>query len=237
MPPRVTKRLSSMSLSVLVWVHLLSLSNAWIEAKCQESPPNCSTTFKYSFKKVQHNPVMPIDVDNYTSINYYINSSLPICSLNLFKILPNLPSASALFISLFCQTPNTRIVIVSNDNFAISTTKPYHLVVINCTMYWKDLSTLGRKGQLETLELNDWKDEFALREASFFSPCVELKNSSGDFTKAGPQLAISGMATVKWVTVLNKEVRPLGPGFTQYRWPMMQQLACVRWYILVYSCV
>ena len=87
---------------------------------------------------------------------------------------------------------------------------------------------MGHSVNLISLELEDWKDEFASDEPKYFTMCVQLQNSSAHGEDGMPRLAVAGLANVRNIILGNRRIRPISPAFTQHQWPNVVEFSCTR---------
>ena len=205
-----------------------SNDTVWDDEGCTEAPSNCTATFQYSFERMLDIHMLSgAHKMNVTLVQYSIDSPYHVCSFDPFETVPVLPGVTVFSIDIQCSKPGTRIVITSNNPQATSLAKLI-LYLRYCTVYWKDISKIGRTATLKMLVLHDWKDEFASGEPEFFTKCVQLQNSSADTEDGRPIRFIAGMADVKFVRVQSKVVLPISQVFTHYVWPKLLSLAAER---------
>ena len=230
MAPIATSLGFSISPCVIPQLYLLLLSihignaatqNGWTREKCKEEPTNCSATFQYGFD-VQRDPVVITESYNLTWVDYFIDSSHEVCSLNLdlYNIVPAI--THDLGISIYCDTLGTQVVI-QGGNYTISKCTA-SLSITNCTIYWKDISAIDRNVDLQMLYLNDWKDEFTPMEDT----CGEQQSLSTDLEKGWSELPFAEMRNIEVIHVIHTTVRQLSPVFTQHLWPNLRGLICDR---------
>ena len=150
------------------------------DLNCEEAPPNCHLI---SLTQVEN-------VDHFTyngsstvySVRYLINSSSShhVCSLNPLDKTPSLRNTSSVVaMSITCSQPGTRIVITNRSEYIMSSVI-LSLWINNCTMYWKDLSKIGRLFVLYGITLHDWQDEFMTRSISIH--VSKYRNQEGSAT-------------------------------------------------------
>ena len=200
-------------------VHLViaSTRGSYNDDKCKEVPVNCSATFTYEFRD-------PGDGYMYARVEYSIDPSYNVCSLDALGPLSNLSSTIKCMAFIQCERPGTRVAITSGDNYNISVTM---LTVKNCSMHWEDISLIGQNGNLELLGLYDWEDEFTSWEPTHFTSCMQ-QYSGADMTIEGPKHVIPGMSNVNEIRMRNIDLQPMSPAFIIYLWPVVQAFSCVR---------
>ena len=197
---------------------------------CKESPPKCSWKHTlYIPGKVSKDMKLPVNHDeDYTVVNYFIDSSHTICSLDPFAIVNKLHDVELGGIALTCLTPSTRLVIIAQDYRNNTLSIGFVIAIKSCSVYWKDIAVIGNGVRVNALHLIDWKDEFASDELEFFTNCVQLRNYSTDTESQSPGLVLDVLSNVSQILMLNPDVQPLSPVFTQHIWPEMTRLECKR---------
>ena len=240
-PVKITCAMDIVMNIVFLVATLLSVSNidfvtastntTWSNVDCNETPPNCSATFTYSFG---------VDLDYTTSDNmnlnvllldYEVGALYTVCSFDPLGHLPGLHDVlidnnTLVTIQITCQTRGTRLVIISKQTNIISRAMVW-LQTENCNIYWKDISRIGGNVNLNGLILNSWKDEFASDNSRFFAKCVQLRNSTTTGT-TGSKLIMSGMNHMNLLMLTNDDVLPISPVFTHYFWPTVAEFICRR---------
>ena len=185
---------------------------------CQESPPRCSA--KYMTFDSGSKPEFSI-------VGFSVDSSHTVCSLDLFRVMRNLHDVKLNGITVSCKSTNTRLVI-SNSYNNISLHTGIVFRIINCSIYWKDISNVGNNIQLEGLDLLDCRDEFTSGESIFFETCVTLEHWGTDPAKGKSRLSIAGMTKLSRINLLNKDVQPISPALLQHLWPAVILFVCKR---------
>ena len=116
-------------------------------------------------------------------LHYLINSSSsqPVCALDPFEATSiHYVNASVMVMDIHCSEPGTRIVMkLGSKN--ISSPLVWLLWVTNCSIYWKDISKLGKHIVIVSMLFVDWQDEFMTGEPEYFNACVHLKQRDGEY--------------------------------------------------------
>ena len=160
---------------------------------CDETPPACNVSHKlagrhaYSYTVPDHGYVESV----YHEIT--INTQKSICSLDPMLFVTDVINRSTPIIWIRCAPKPTRVVMGPSRNLTSPLIWAY-LIICNCTMYWKDLSTFGQHVDIRVLMLFNWKDEFVVQQPSFFQQCVEFDDPHEDLEGVAP--SISSLARV-----------------------------------------
>ena len=203
------------------------------DPNCEERPPYCYGWIDASvrdfndFLYVKKNSTF---IGRYVQYGINSSSSQPVCSLDLLSESIHRDNASVVVISIQCSETGTRIVMKPGSKH-INSSLVWFLSVTNCTVYWKDISKLGKHVFLWAMQLSDWQDEFTTGKPEYFNACVHLNQSDGGGNQLGAKLSIEGCTNIAELVVQNTIVRTASPVFARHLWPALAGLKLKRYVV------
>ena len=199
------------------------------ELNCDETPPNCDGLISYNDGNINKNFTYDGSyISMFVTVLVNSSSSRPVCAVDPFQskhFLHKIPPKAVFHMNVACSQPGTRIVVRPELQYIIQTAL-YYLFVTNCTVYWKDISTLGRLAFFYGMRLLDWEDEFTTGESEYFDACVHFEEANGD--NLGIGRSIAGCRNVGEIEMKSTIARILSPVFVRHLWPAMTELAIER---------
>ena len=216
-----------------------SSSSTEERVKCNETPPACNVTHELD---PSHPSIFTIPDHGYVEFVFHkivINTHESTCSLDPMSFVFDITNRStplSVYFRIWCPPKPTRVVIKPSRNLTSPLVFSY-LLISNCTMYWKDLSTFGQHVDIRVLNLFNWKDEFVEQQPIFFQQCVEFDDIPEGMEDIGP--SISSLASVGTLLVsscheyscsddtsfFNNSV--VSPVFVRNMWPRMAEVEFV----------
>ena len=238
------------SLCLFVWNHRAFITaspsgNISEYVECDEIPPDCDTSHRLLGKHpsnfdIPYTYTAPGNGDTESIDHEFILSTHgPVCSMDplLFVTdITNRTSPLGLYFKVECPSTATRVVVRTFTNLT-SHLVFANLLITNCTMYWKDLSTFGGHIDVRFLTLLNWKDEFVEEQPNFFHRCVKLDDPQEGLEEVEP--AISNLAKISSLIVSFSppcnclDHSPIctivasTPIFARHMWPMVAEVSFV----------
>ena len=198
--------------------------------ECDETPPDCEPDhhrvegLRGSFTIPDHGLVDSI------GHSFSISTNKSLCSLDPMGFVTNITNnrSASIEIQFKIECPSgrhTRVIIRPSRDLTSPLIFAY-LDIINCTVYWKDLSTFGRHVDIRALNLFAWTDEFGEHQPDYFRQCVELDDLQGQVGDIEPP--ISGLANIGTIVVSSFPLvfthMAFSPVFNRHLWPLMVEV-------------
>ena len=206
-----------------------SKGNTREHINCEEDPPYCYGWFDADDAN-ENAYFQSNDSFDARHLHYLINSSSsqPVCALDPFEATSiHYVNASVMVMDIHCSEPGTRIVMKLGPK-NISSPLVWLLWVTNCSIYWKDISKLGKHIVIVSMLFVDWQDEFMTGEPEYFNACVHLKQRNGDKHQLGMKRSIEGCSGIAEIRVQNTIARTFSSVFASNLWPALTGLELNR---------
>ena len=199
---------------------------------CNEEPPVCDFTVRIvdAFLAYDYPGTGALQV---ADVLFVVKNTRGVCQLdpfpsNLTQYQQKIPFP--ITVDIQCHSPELRVVFQPSRNVT-NVTAFAILSVVNCTMYWKDLSTFGLHINFLIFTSFGLRDEFANGQPEYYHDCIQNRtdvlhapNGNKGMLPNKIYSPIPGLQNIVSISA-NGIPRAVDDAFTKHMWPNLGSFA------------
>ena len=197
---------------------------------CNEQPPVCAFTgrihFEIGAKDLEYAENGGLHVVN---LNLVVYNARGVCQIDplpkgIMLYQQNVPFKIIVIIQ--CRSPEVRVVFQPSRNLT-NTTAFATLMVNNCIMYWKDLSTFGLHMNFLNFKSSGWRNEFVNGEPGYYHYCIQNHTNTisaqNGYKSMLPNIIYSPIPGLHNLVSIDSSGTPstVDVAFTTHLWPSL----------------